>query len=136
MAKRFRHDISLVKNGVSTCFGLDGTLAIAKYKASSAALVNNLDKEHELADKAEVILEQAYDLYEAELKQNRCDDLHCVQQQTPCCLMFLWHCTQEASAWLTTSISNRYSLVVTSRKQSMSTLLPQSQSPLSGKNDK
>lgn len=84
MAKRFRHDISLVKNGVSTCFGLDGESAIAKYKASSAALVNNLDKEHELAVKADVTLQQAYDLYEAELKQNRCDDLHCVQQHIHC----------------------------------------------------
>lgn len=74
MAKRFRHDISLVKNGVSTCFGLDGKSAVAKYKASSAVLVNNLDKEHELALKADVTLEQAYDLYEAELKQNRALD--------------------------------------------------------------
>lgn len=99
MAKRFRHDISLVKNGVSTCFGLDGTSAIAKYKASSAALVNNLDKEHELAVKADVTLEQAYDLYEAELKQNRCDDLHYMQRHMMCCLMFIFPCTQQARHW-------------------------------------
>lgn len=135
MAKRFRHDISLVKNGVSTCFGLNGTSAIAKYKAGSAALVNNLDKEHELAVKADVTLEQAYDLYEAELKQNRCDDPHCVQQQMLCCLMFFCHCAHLASAWLITII-NSCSVVVFSRKQSMCTILPQSQSPLSGKNDK
>ncbi|KAL3133778.1 hypothetical protein ABBQ32_008258 [Trebouxia sp. C0010 RCD-2024] len=71
LSKRFRHDISLIKNGVSTCFGLDGRAAIAKYKAGSAALVNSLDKEHELAEEAGVSLEQAFDLYEAELKQNR-----------------------------------------------------------------
>jgi len=99
MAKRFRHDISLVKNGVSTCFGLNGISAIAKYNASSAALVNNLDKEHELAVKADVTLEQAYDLYEAELKQNRCDGLHCVQQNMMCCLMFFSHCMQQARHW-------------------------------------
>lgn len=99
MAKRFRHDISLVKNGVSTCFGLDGTSAIAKYKASSAALVNNLDKEHELAAKAEVTLEQAYDMYEAELKQNRCDDLHDLRPNMICCLMFVFHCMQQARHW-------------------------------------
>ncbi len=72
LAKRFRHDISLVKNGVSTCFGLDGRAAVAKYKASSAALINNLDREFELALKAGITLDQAYDLYEAEMKQNRC----------------------------------------------------------------
>lgn len=77
LSKRFRHDISLIKNGVSTCFGLDGRAAIAKYKAGSAALVNSLDKEHELAEEAGVSLEQAFDLYEAELKQNRC--------AVPCC---------------------------------------------------
>ncbi|KAL3143319.1 hypothetical protein ABBQ38_002158 [Trebouxia sp. C0009 RCD-2024] len=71
LAKRFRHDISLIKNGVSTCFGLNGRAAIAKYKAGSAALVNSLDKEHELAEEAGVSLDQAFDLYEAELKQNR-----------------------------------------------------------------
>ena len=78
LAKRFRHEISLIKNGVSTCFGLDGRAAIAKYNAGSAALVNSLDKEHELAEAAGVSLEQAFDLYEAELKQNRC--------AAPCCL--------------------------------------------------
>ena len=44
---------------------------MTKYNASSAALVNNLDKEFELAVKAGVTLAQAYDLYEAELKRNR-----------------------------------------------------------------
>lgn len=77
LAKRFRHDISLIKNGVSTCFGLNGRAAIAKYKAGSAALVNSLDKEHELAEEAGVSLDQAFDLYEAELKQNRCV-LYCI----------------------------------------------------------
>ena len=72
LAKRFRHSISLVKNGVSTCFGLDGKAAVAKYCASSAALVNRLDREYELAVLAGVSIEQAYDLYEAELQQNRC----------------------------------------------------------------
>lgn len=72
LAKRFRHDISLIKNGVNTCFGLDGTAAIAKYSASSAALLNGLDKENELGTQAQVSLALAYDLYEAELKQNRC----------------------------------------------------------------
>ena len=71
LAKRFRRDISLVKNGVNTCFGLDGKAAVTKYNASSASLVNNLDKEFELAVKAGVTLAQAYDLYEAELRQNR-----------------------------------------------------------------
>ena len=72
LAKRFRHDISLIKNGVNTCFGLDGRAAIAKYNASSAALMNGLDRENELADRAKISLALAYDLYEAELKQNRC----------------------------------------------------------------
>lgn len=117
--------MSLVKNGVSTCFGLDGTSAIAKYKASSAALFNNLDTEHELAVKADVTLEQAYDLYEAELKQNRCDNLYYMQQQMLWCLMFFCHCVHLASAWLIT-ISHSCNVVVTSCKQSMSTLLPQS----------
>ena len=71
LAKRFRHDISLIKNGVSTCFGLDGRAAIAKYKSGSAAR-NSLDVENELAAKAGVSLHLAFDLYEAELKQNRC----------------------------------------------------------------
>ena len=71
LAKHFRHSISLLKNGVSTCYGLTGKAALAKYNASTAALVNSLDKELELAVRAEVTLEQAYDLYEAELRQNR-----------------------------------------------------------------
>lgn len=71
LAKRFRHDISLIKNGVNTCFGLEGRAAIMKYNASSAALLNGLDKTNELAAKAGVSLALAYDLYEAELKRNR-----------------------------------------------------------------
>lgn len=72
LAKRFRHDISLIKNGVRTCFGLDGRAAIVKYKASNAALLNGPIEDNILADKARISLELAYDLYEAELKQNRC----------------------------------------------------------------
>ena len=71
LAKHFRHSISLLKNGVSTCYGLSGKAALAKYNASSAAQVNSLDRELELAVKAQVTLEQAYDLYEEELRQNR-----------------------------------------------------------------
>ena len=86
LAKRFRHDISLLKNGVSTCFGLDGQAAIAKYRASSAALVNNLDKEFELAVKAGITLEQAFDIYEAEMKQNRCHAQSIADRYTLCLL--------------------------------------------------
>ena len=71
LAKRFRNDISLLKNGVSTASGLDGKSALAKFNASSAAQVNTLDRNFELGTKAGVTLEQAYDLYEAELKNNR-----------------------------------------------------------------
>ena len=71
LAKHFRHSISLLKNGVSTCYGLTGKAALAKYNAGSAALVNSLDRELELAVRAGITLEQAFDLYEAELRQNR-----------------------------------------------------------------
>lgn len=71
LAKHFRHSISLLKNGVSTCYGLTGKAALAKYNAGSAALVNSLDRELQLAVRAGVTLEQAFDLYEAELRQNR-----------------------------------------------------------------
>lgn len=71
LAKRLRHDISLIKNGVATCFGLDGKGAVAKYNASSAALVNKLDSDSELVKASGISIEQAFDMYEAELKQNR-----------------------------------------------------------------
>lgn len=72
LAKLFRHDISLIKNGVPTCFGLAGKAAVAKYNAGIAALANRLNDDNELAKAADISVEQAYDLYEAELKQNRC----------------------------------------------------------------
>ena len=71
LAKNFRHEISLIKNGVATCFGLDGAAAVAKYNASTAALVNRLDTDNELAKQADISIAQAYDMYEAKLKQNR-----------------------------------------------------------------
>ena len=45
---------------------------MAKYNASTAALVNRLDTDNELAKEANISIAQAYEMYEAELKQNRC----------------------------------------------------------------
>ena len=96
LAKRFRHDISLIKNGVNTCFGLEGQAAISKYTASSAALLNHLDTKNELAEAAGVSLALAYDLYEAELKQNRyahtAHTAHCTLH-TAHCTLHTAHCT-------------------------------------------
>lgn len=72
LAKILRHNISLIKNGVASCFGLDGKAAVASYNASSAAQVNGLSVDNAKLKEAGITIDQAYDLYEAELRQNRC----------------------------------------------------------------
>ena len=75
LAKLYRHDISLIKNGVPTCFGLDGKAAVARYKASNAAQMNHLSEDSDKVQDSGISIEQAYDLYESELRNNRCAGL-------------------------------------------------------------